>query len=134
MPKQRDVTALPRGLVIALVIEDEPLFRFDMTAHLEELGYEVLEGSSAGDALKVFEDGASVALLITDVRMPGEMDGMELAREVAKRWPTTSIVVVSAAVKPRDEDLPAKAVFLSKPFSPARLDEVVIPIGESCRR
>ncbi len=39
-------------LAIALVVEDEPLFRLDLTAHLEELGYAVLEGSSAEDALR----------------------------------------------------------------------------------
>ena len=115
----------PDGLAIALVVEDEPLFRLDLTAHLEELGYEVLEGSSAGEALRHLEDGARAALLVTDVRMPGALDGMALAREVARRWPATGIVVVSAAVTPGPGDLPERAMFLGKPFDPARFNEVV---------
>ena len=125
MPERSDATGSPRELAIALVVGDEPLFRLDLTAHLEELGYEVLEGSSAGDALRILEDGARVALLVTDVRMPGGMDGMALAREVAGRWPRTGIVVVSAAVKPGNGDLPHEAVFLAMPFSRARLDRAV---------
>ncbi|WP_018261585.1 response regulator [Methylobacterium sp. WSM2598] len=111
-------------LAIALVIEDEPLFRLDLTAQLEERGYEVLEGSSARDALRYLEDGAKVALLVTDVRMPGDMDGIALAHEVARRWPATGIVLVSAAAPPGPDDLPGNAVFLGKPVTPAQLGEV----------
>lgn len=125
MSEQRFGPYPSEELAIAVVVEDEPLFRLDLTVHLEELGYAVLEGSSAEDALRYLEDGARAAILVTDVRMPGALDGMALAREVARRWPATGIVVVSAAVTPGPADLPQNAVFLGKPFDPARLSEVV---------
>ena len=57
--------------------------------------------------------------------MPGDIDGLALAREVAMRWPETNIVAVSAAVRPEHGALPAKPSFLAKPFSPALLDQAV---------
>lgn len=117
---------------IAIVVEDEPLFRFDLSVHLEELGYEVLEGSGADDALRYLENGAEAALLLTDIRMPGTMDGIALAREVDVRWPTIGIVVISAALSPRPEDLPAQAVFLGKPFTSIRLREAIARARITC--
>lgn len=58
MSEQRVEAQSTQELAIALVVEDGPLFRLDLKAHLEELGYEVLEGSSAEDALRYLEHGA----------------------------------------------------------------------------
>lgn len=49
--------------------------------------------------------------------MPGDTDGFRLARIVAERWPHIEIVVSSGRLKPEDGDFPAKAAFISKPFS-----------------
>lgn len=57
-------------------------------------------------------------MLLTDVEMPGALDGFALAGHVAEHWPHIEIVVSSGRLKPKDGDLPSKAVFIMKPSPP----------------
>jgi FixJ family two-component response regulator len=50
--------------------------------------------------------------------MPGDLDGFQLARLVAERWPHVSVIVASGAVRPGPGDLPDHAEFINKPFTP----------------
>lgn len=102
----------------ALVVEDEMLFRLEVRDLLEAEGYAVVEASNAAQALERFGDG--VMLMVTDVRMPGPMDGLVLAREVARRRPDVAVVVVSAQVTPRPGDLPDHVPFVERPFLESR--------------
>src|SRR5260221_12941441 len=52
-----------------------------------DAGYQVFEAGDADDALRIFESNAEVGLLFTDVSMPGSLNGSDLARQVAARWP-----------------------------------------------
>ncbi len=110
---------------VALVAEDEFLLRMEAADTLSDAGFTVLEVASADDALRFLEDKDGVDLLFTDVNMPGRLDGFGLAREVALRWPGITIIVCSGAAKPLPGDLPAKARFIDKPYSPALVHEVV---------
>ncbi|GJD87266.1 Response regulator receiver protein CpdR [Methylobacterium hispanicum] len=110
---------------LALVVDDEVLFRLGVESLLDEAGYEVVEATNAAAALSHLDGGRPVVLLLTDVRMPGEHDGLALARLAADRDPGLAVVVVSAAVTPRPGDLPEGAAFLEKPFTPGRLAEAV---------
>lgn len=65
-----------------LVVEDDPTLRWLMAEAVEHLGYGVTECASADEALGVLERAKSFALLITDVRMPGSIDGLGLAKIV----------------------------------------------------
>ena len=56
------------------------------------------------------------ALLVTDIQMPGSMDGIALARHVGERWPHIKIVVISGAVTPLPGVLPPAAQFIAKPI------------------
>lgn len=78
-----------------LVVEDEVLLRLDLSAHLEGVGYEVVEAGCAAEAIEVLERDSTIRVVFTDIRMPGEMDGMALARCVRERWPPTIIVICS---------------------------------------
>lgn len=102
---------------IALVVEDGLIFRMEAVGLMEDAGFVVLEAATGSEALRHLE-GATAAVLVTDVRMPGDIDGFALAREVAERWPDVGIVVMSAERSPGPDDLPAKAVFVPKPFTP----------------
>lgn len=81
--------------ISVLVVEDETLIRLDLVARLEEAGYNVLEAGSATEAIEVLERDRSIRVVFTDVRMPGDMDGVALARCVRDRWPPTIIVICS---------------------------------------
>lgn len=83
---------------------------------LQDLGFEVLEACHAGEALSHLEATDGVVLLFTDVEMPGcDRDGFGLAREVARRWPTVSIIICSGCKPPAAESIPERAQFISKP-------------------
>ena len=70
-----------------LVVEDEPLIRSDLSDLLTDMGYTVLEAASADQAIALLETRAEIIAVITDVHMPGSMDGLALARIVRERWP-----------------------------------------------
>src|SRR5450432_4546747 len=83
-----------------LVAEDDVLLRLHATDLLEENGYTVLQANSAEEALKVMETRKDVRLLFTDIQMPPGIDGLELARQVHKRWPSVLLVITSGRIKP----------------------------------
>jgi CheY-like chemotaxis protein len=102
----------------ALVVDDEPLILMDACDILSDAGFRPLEAGDVDEAIQTLEAHAGdITLVFTDVQMPGERDGFDLAREVAERWPDIRTLVASGAAQPRDGDLPETAVFISKPFS-----------------
>ena len=84
---------------------------------LHELGYRTVSAGNAADAIGLLEKGG-VDLLFSDVIMPGEIDGIELADLVAERWPLVKVVLTSGFPNPRWNDgLPVSGLrFLAKPY------------------
>lgn len=82
---------------------------------LEDAGYDVIEASSAGEALDVLRSRTDVGVLFTDINMPGPIDGLGLAELVHLRWPAIKLVVTSGRAlvgKPPDDGR-----FLAKPYT-----------------
>ena len=104
-------------LVRILVIDDEPIVRLDAREILEGAGYVVTEAASADEAMPLLADGETTEAILTDIDMPGALDGLELARIVDGLMPEIAIVIMSGKQLPRREDLPLKATFVAKPFS-----------------
>ena len=104
-------------LVRILVIDDEPIVRLDAREILEDAGYVVTEAASADEAMPMLADGATTEAILTDIDMPGTLDGLQLARWVDGQMPEVAIVIMSGHQLPRREDLPLKATFVAKPFS-----------------
>lgn len=102
-----------------LVVEDEPLIRAVGLDALEEAGYEVIEAKDADEAVRILEMLGEVHVLFTDIRMPGSMDGLALARLVHERWPAMKILVTSGDTLPKTGQIPDDGHFLPKPY---RLD------------
>src|SRR5580704_5628561 len=100
-----------------LVVEDEGLVRRLSADELEDAGYRVLEAASAEEAISILEDGAGVAVLFTDVNMPGGLDGLALAQLVHDRWPRVRLLVTSGGLKVGPADVPDDGRFLAKPYS-----------------
>jgi two-component system, response regulator PdtaR len=107
-----------------LVVDDEPLLRTYVRELLEEAGYAVKEAANADDAIGLLEDDGIIAVL-TDIEMPGTLDGIDLAWMIRTRWPTLPVVVTSGKHLPKPADLPANTHIVTKPFSPERLLSVV---------
>ena len=104
-------------LVRILVIDDESIVRLDAREILEDAGYVVTEAASADEAMPMLADGATTEAILTDINMPGTLDGLQLARIVDGQMPEIAIVIMSGHELPRREDLPLKATFVAKPFS-----------------
>jgi len=110
---------------IALVVDDEPLIRMDTADFISEAGYYVVEADTADEAFAFLEKYSFLQLLFTDVQTGGDLDGFELARTVAERWPDIKVIVASGARMPQEGDLPSNASFVQKPFSAATLLEAL---------
>ena len=105
-----------------LIVEDEPLLRSMAVEFLSEAGLQTFEAENAEEALDLLQQRAGeVAVLYTDVRMPGSMDGLELARVAHSSWPWIRVIVTSGAFGKPSDTLPNDADFLRKPWLPLDL-------------
>jgi CheY-like chemotaxis protein len=103
-----------------LIVEDDVLVRAMTADELREQGYSVVEAASADEALSVLHSNVGVDLLMTDVRMPGSLDGAALARTVHAEYPAMKVIVASGD-RP-DAGLADKFDgFFAKPYDVARL-------------
>lgn len=102
-----------------LVVEDDPSV-LDITSYMLELeGYNVLTAINASEALKLLADHDEVGVVLTDVNMPGEMDGIGLVSELHRQGNPVSCVVVSGDALQATErlrKLDHSATFLAKPY------------------
>ncbi|MGX9393986.1 response regulator (plasmid) [Nitrobacteraceae bacterium UC4446_H13] len=101
---------------VVLVVEDEFLLRMLAVDMVEDAGYISLEAADADEAFAILESRSDIALLFTDIQMPGSMDGLQLAHAVYKRWPPIRIIVVSGQLRPAGNDIPNESRFFGKPF------------------
>lgn len=103
------------GAQTILVVEDEFLIRFMLADSLREFGYQVLEAANGDEGFEILISGQVIDLIVTDVRMPGAIDGMELTRRSKLLAPARPVIVCSADLfksqsRPADE-------FLAKPYT-----------------
>ena len=107
--------------VAILVVEDDILVRMIASDILTEAGFRVMEAHDAQEAMTLLEARADVRVVFTDWNMPGEIDGLGLARLVCRRWPDVGVIVTSGKMRPAPGDLPAGVRFISKPYRPSAL-------------
>lgn len=99
-----------------LVVEDDAILRLHALDIVEEAGFTAIEAKNADEAIAILESRSDIALLYTDINMPGSMDGLKLAHAVRDRWPPIKIVVVSGHVQLDQSELPSQSRFFGKPF------------------
>ena len=102
---------------LALIVEDDPDVRALAAVLLEETPLDVVEVKSAEAALDCLQErGGEVAMMFADVCLPGEMDGVQLAKAACKKWPTVRIVLTSGDPAAASEDLPECVTLMPKPW------------------
>jgi two-component system, response regulator PdtaR len=106
---------------VILVVEDEPLLRMLAVEVVEEAGFIAIEARDADEAVMLLESRSDIALLFTDINMPGSMDGLKLAHAVRNRWPPIKILVVSGEQQLQSSDLPSNSSFVGKPYQSSSL-------------
>ena len=112
---------------VVLVVEDEMLLRMKAVDMVEDAGYISAEAIDADEALAILQSRSDIALLFTDVQMPGSMNGLQLAHAVRERWPPIKIILASGQLKLSDGDIPLDSRFFGKPL---QSDEIIAEMRE----
>lgn len=99
-----------------LIVEDEMILRMRAVDIVEDAGFCPVEAVNADEAISVLESRSDISLLLTDIQMPGSIDGLKLAHAVHERWPSIKIILVSGQVKPSEAERPANSRFFGKPL------------------
>ena len=116
----RRAAATTVGRPLVLIVEDDVLVRMSAAEIISESGFDVVEAETADRAIAILESRPDVQVVFTDIRLPGSMDGLQLARLVQRKWPPIKVVATSGHVAIREADLPDGGIFLLKPDTPAR--------------
>jgi CheY-like chemotaxis protein len=110
-----------------LVVDDEVLVRLVIAEYLRDCGYRVLEASGPEDAVTILQAGVMIDVVFTDLELPGQSSGLELARWIRRRYPAMKVIVSSGVysaaelagelceagppiAKPYDSDLVAQRI------------------------
>ena len=96
-----------------LTVEDEFLISEYLREILEGGGHEVIATFDADEAIEVLERVGDIQLVITDINMPGSMDGLRLAAAIRDRWPPIRLIVVTGCARQTGANCPVTA-YLSR--------------------
>ncbi len=108
---------------VVLVVEDEFLVRVVKVDILRDAGLRVLEAQDADEALDMLRRRPEIIAVLTDVDMPGSLNGFEFAQLVKQGWPELAVLVISGKMEPGPGDLPRGVDFVQKSIRPAALVE-----------
>ena len=121
---------------VVLVVEDEMLLRMRAVDMVEDAGFTSVEAVNADEAVAILESRSDIALLFTDIQMPGSMDGLKLAHAVHERWPPIKIILVSGQLRLANIDIPADSRFFGKPLEAkvmiAQMQSMIVTPDASC--
>lgn len=105
---------------VVLIVEDEPLIRLALAGTLEDHGFLVLEAGHVLEAIGVI-GLHRIDALVTDVDMPGALNGFDLAAMVAASGSAGTILVTSGGCRRPEGPLPQGVRFLPKPYDADRI-------------
>ena len=118
---------------IVLVVEDNPVLLLNSVDLIADAGFEVLEASNADEAIEILQQRTDIAIVFTDIEMPGSMDGLKLAQAVRDGWPPVHLVIASGRHTPEPDEMPAGSRFFSKPFKGSELVATLREMAEAPR-
>src|SRR5271157_4522191 len=117
---------LPQGSETILVVEDDPRLRRVLSKRLRSLGYEIIEADSGAAAMAHLATRPEVAMIFTDMVMPGGMTGYELAQAALEIKSDIKVLFTSGYAEPAIARLGLKAgAWLKKPYTADELAEKV---------
>ncbi len=101
-----------------LVVEDEFLIRLTLSEALGDEGFEVLEAETGDDALPLLQADTDIRLLLTDIQLPGTLNGHALVQRARQTLPNLPVIFMTGRL---EQDMGASAspldVFISKPYT-----------------
>lgn len=117
----------PRPPSVVLVVEDELILRMRAVDIVEDAGFVPIEAVNADEAIQVLESRNDIAVLFTDIQMPGSVDGLRLAHLVHTRWPHIKIILVSGQIAVDEVDMPHNSKFFPKPLE---IQQIIVELQE----
>jgi CheY-like chemotaxis protein len=124
-----DSVALPGGSETILVVEDEISVRMFVSRLLERCGYRIISAESGIDALAIWEKNKQqIDLLLTDIIMPGGLNGYDLAGRLLAEKPQLKVIYTSGYTGDptgKRSTMVEGVNFLQKPYPPLRLAEIL---------
>lgn len=121
------------GRQVILIVDDEILIRIMLSDMLHDAGYGVIEATTGDEAFSILAMGQDYDLMITDVRMPGQIDGFELMSRSKGMHPSRPVVVSSGHLLPHEAQ--SADAFLPKPYVESVLLSIVERlIGPPCQQ
>jgi CheY-like chemotaxis protein len=114
----------PKQSPLVLVVEDEWIVRMAVADQLRGCGYRILEAANADEAKATLDANDQVAIVFSDVQMPGSIDGFGLARWVRQHRPGIRVILTSGVVRAHEvaRDLCEEGAFIQKPYDLDELD------------
>ena len=110
---------------VVLVVDDEPILRMHAAMIVEDGGFEAIEAGTADEAIAILQSRSDIGVVLTDVEMPGSMDGLKLMALIRDRWPPIALIIVSGHVRIDESTLPERARFFAKPYPERELLKLV---------
>jgi DNA-binding response OmpR family regulator len=104
---------------VVLIVEDEVLIRMMLAEHLRTAGFRVIECHTIADAITVLRSASDVDAVVTDIRLPGEIDGIDLARLVRSDFAHIKVLLASGHL-PHVDSVDHDG-FFRKPYNVDRL-------------
>jgi CheY-like chemotaxis protein len=120
------VTELPR--VSVLVVEDEPMILDIVADELSDAGFTVLQAKTGEEAVAILDSEALVDLLLTDIRLPGSLDGWCVAERARERFSTLPVIYVTGYSGKPVRQVP-DSVLLMKPYRPSAVVNAAKGLG-----
>lgn len=125
VPPKRTVSALPRGTESVVLVDDNDDVRETVAEALKSLGYRVTEAESGDAALSLLEGRAGeFDLVVTDMIMPGKVDGLALGRIIRERWPKIGVLLTTGFAGETDDRVDGGAAEFSVLTKPYRKEEL----------
>ena len=110
-----------------LVVEDEAVIREDISSHLEDCGLIVFRAADASEAIGKIIDHPQIALVFTNIRMPGPLDGRDLVLWLRLNRPHIIVMIATGGLVRMESmrELPVACAFL-KPYKPQAVSDAIL--------
>lgn len=104
-----------------LIVEDEFLIRLTLAEALADEGFDVVEAETGDEALRLIETDPAIRLMLTDMQLPGTLDGAQLALRARGHNPELPIIFVTGRGEVANALLTARDLFIAKPYLPSEV-------------
>jgi len=111
--------------ITILIVEDEAIIRMGTVHMLEDAGHRVVEAANADAAIEILEARKDIRVVLTDIKMPGALCGLRLAKVIRDRWPSIHLIVASGLSAPAERQIPKNGRFIRKPYTAQHILEAL---------